>query len=61
MMMLCYYDTGPGGAGGQNCQFFNKNLIGNGSILGQEPPGGDDEDLAQKALGVKIDSFLIRT
>jgi len=38
-------------------QLFNKKLIGNISIWDQGPPGGDDEDLAQDALEVKMVAF----
>ncbi len=34
--------------------FFKTYLIRNGSIWDQGPPGGNDEDLAQEALEVKI-------
>ncbi len=36
---------------------FNKNLMQNGSIWAQEPPRGDDEDLAQEALEIKMVAF----
>ena len=39
--------------------FFNKKLIRNGTIPGQGPPGGDEEDLAQEAREAEIGGFLI--
>ena len=58
------WDQGPPGgddvaSGGhiKNDDFFNENLIRNGSIWDQGPPGGDDEDLAQEALEVKMVAF----
>ncbi len=36
---------------------FYKTLIGNRSMWDQGQPGGDDEDLAQDALEVKIVVF----